>query len=219
MNASGRALASIVAVFCIAGGAAAAEPEPPAVPDRVPDLTGRHYFYVSGGFFDPKENPQLRDPNGHYGFALGFGSRHSRHFAWEIEFFADHQRVDRPFTPPPALFATPSGRTSIETLGLAGNIRLLYPLGRFEPYVGAGIGLYRTELEIEQGILAGSVTRSDTGPGVQFLAGVEYVFGEGGGSLGLQYRRLNLDASLGPEIAGKVNVGGDFVFVMFRRHF
>jgi opacity protein-like surface antigen len=219
MSSIGWSLASIVAVLCIAGGAAAAEPAPTAAPDRVPDLTGRHYFFVSGGWFNPHENPQFRDPNGHYGFALGFGSRHSRHFAWEIEFFADHQRVDRPFTPPPTLFATSSGRASIETLGLAGNIRLLYPLGRFEPYVGAGIGLYHTELKIDQGFLAGSVTRSDTGPGVQLLAGVEHVFGEGGNVVGLQYRRLKLDASLGPEIVGKVDAGGDFVFIMFRRHF
>jgi opacity protein-like surface antigen len=214
-----RSLASIVAALCIAGGAAAAEPAPSAAPDRVPDLTGRHYFHLSGGWFDPQENPQLRNPNGHYGFAFGFGSRHSRHVAWEIEFFGDHQRVDRPFTPPPTLFATPSSRASIETLGLAADVRLLYPLGRFEPYLGVGLGLYRTELEIAQGILASSVKRSDTGMGLQLLAGVEYVLGEGGGVLGLQYRRLKLDASLGPEIAGKVDVGGDFLFIVYRLNF
>ncbi|MGH6689165.1 MAG: outer membrane protein, partial [Gammaproteobacteria bacterium] len=177
------------------------------------------YFYVAGGWFDPQENPQLNDPNGHYGFALGFGSRPTRHIAWEVELFMDHQRVDRPFTPPPTFFSSPGARASIETLGVAGNFRFLYPLGRFEPYVGAGVGLFRTELEISQGFLLSSITRSDTGPGYQFLAGAEYTFGEGGGSLGLQYRRLKLDASLGPEIVGKVDVGGDFLFIVFRFNF
>jgi opacity protein-like surface antigen len=214
-----RSLASVATALSIAGGAAAAEQTAPAVPDRVPDLTGRHYFYVAGGWFNPQANPQLNDPNGHYGFAFGFGSRASRHIAWEVEFFGDHQRVDRPFTPPPTLFATPSSRASIETLGLAGDIRLLYPLGRFEPYVGVGLGLYRTELEIAQGFLASSVKRSDTDVGLQLLAGVEYVFGEGGGALGLQYRSLKLDASLGPEIVGKVDVGGDFLFIVLRFNF
>lgn len=216
MNSIVRSLASIVAALCIAGGAAAAEPEQSSAPDRVPDLTGRHYFYIAGGWFNPQENAQLNDPNGHYGYAVGFGSRHSRHLAWEIELFGDHQGVDRPFSPPPSLFANPSSRASIETLGLAGDVRLLYPLGRFEPYVGVGLGLYRTELEIAQGFLASSVKRTDTGMGLQLLAGVEYVLGEGGGVLGLQYRRLKLDASLGPEIAGKVDVGGDFLLIVLR---
>ncbi len=219
MSSIGRTLASVIAVLCIAGGAIAAEPETPTAPDRVPDMTGRSYFYLSAGAFNPHENSQLRDPNGHYGFALGFGSRHSRHFAWDIEFFGAEQRVDRPFTPPPTLIATSASRASIETLGLAGNVRLLYPLGRFEPYVGAGIGLYRTELEIAQGFFFNPVTRSDTGMGLQLLAGVEYLFGEGGGALGIQYRRLKLDANLGPEIVGNVDVGGDFVFIVFRVSF
>ena len=68
-----RSLASIVAALCIAGSAAAAEPEPSAGPDRVPDLPRKNYFYLLGGWFDPQENAQLNDPNGHYGFALGFG--------------------------------------------------------------------------------------------------------------------------------------------------
>jgi hypothetical protein len=39
-----RSLASVATALSIAGGAAAAEQTAPAVPDRVPDLTGRHYF-------------------------------------------------------------------------------------------------------------------------------------------------------------------------------
>jgi len=208
-NSFSKALALSIAAYCLACNAAAMEL-------ASPDLTGRKYFYGSAASFDTHENPQLQNPDGSYGFAVGYGSRHSRHVAWEAEIFWDHQRVDTPFNVPPS---GPNSRASIESYGLAGNIRLLYPLGRIEPYVGAGIGIYHAALESSQATLTARVNKSDNGIGLQLLAGVEYYFGDSGNSVGIQYRRLKLEVSFGPEVAGTVDVGGDFLFLMFRRTF
>ena len=219
MKSISKALAVFLAVFLFAANAVAMEhTPPPAAPERA----GQKYFYVSSGSFSPDGNPQLRNPSGQYGLALGFGSRHSRNIAWEIEFFDSLQRVDTPSSIPPAFLTTTEGRADIDSYGLAGNVRLIYPLGRFEPYLGGGIGVYRTTLEIQRaflGLLSSDIKKSDTDIGLQLLAGVEYHFGEKGNSVGLQYRKLKLDASFGPEVRGKVNVGGDFIFLTFRWSF
>lgn len=218
MKSISKALALSIAVLHFAGVSTAAAQVPAAAPERA----GQKYFYVSGGSFDPEGNSQLRNPSGQYGLALGFGSRHSRHVAWEVEFFNHSQRVDTPFGVPPAFLTTTEGRADIDSYGLAGNVRFIYPVGRFEPYVGGGIGYYRTTLEVQRaflGLFSSDIKKSDSDIGLQLLAGMEYHFGEKGNSVGLQYRKLKLDASFAPEVPGKVNVGGDFLFVTFRWSF
>lgn len=213
-----KALAVFLAMHLFAASAVALEQTPSSTPER----TGHKYFYMSGGSFNPDDNSQLRNSSGQYGLALGFGSRHSRNIAWEIELFNSLQRVDTPSSVPPAFLTTTDGRADIDTWGLAGNVRLIYQLGRFEPYLGGGIGFYRTTLEVQRavlGVFSSDITKSDTGVGLQLLAGVEYRFGDNGNSAGLQYRKLNLDANFGPEVQGKVNVGGDFIFLTFRWSF
>lgn len=218
MNSISSALAVSVAVLHMGFvSIATAQTPPPAAPDRA----GQKYFYVSGGSFNPDSNSQLRNQSGQYGLALGFGSRYSRHVAWEVEFFNHAQRVDAPSTVPPAFLTTTDGRADIDSYGLAGNVRLIYPVGRFEPYVGGGIGFYRTTLEIHRtvfGFFSSDIKKSDSDFGLQLLAGAEYHFSERN-SVGIQYRKLNLDANFGPEVPGKVNVGGDFIFLTFRWSF
>ncbi len=38
-------------------------------------------------------------------------------------------------------------------------------------------------------------------------------------SMGLEYRRLKLDANLGPLIPGDLDMGGNFLFATVRGHF
>ena len=217
MKSVPRSLAVIVVGLCAANVSLAPAQEPLAAPEQA----GKKYFYLAAGSFNPDGNSQLRNPSGQYGLALGFGSRYSRHVAWEVEFFNHAQRVDTPFNVPPTFLATTEGRADIESHGLAGNVRLIYPVGRFEPYVGGGIGVYRTTLEIQRCfvIFCSDIKKSDSDIGLQLLAGMEYHFGERGNSVGLQYRKLKLDASFGPEVRGTVHVGGDFLLVTFRTSF
>lgn len=214
MNSIPKALAISLAVFQFTNVALAAEPAPPPVSDR----TGRQYIFFAGGDFRPDSIARLPNETSSYGFAMGFGSRYSRHAAWEIEFAVQSQEVDSPPNVPPTLFS--GTRSDIETVGLAGNLRFIYPLGNFEPYVGGGIGLYRAKLEVNGSFLASpAVTESDIGFGLQLLAGMEYYFGLGRHSVGLQYRKLIFNADFGPVAGGKVNVGGDSLFLTFRRSF
>lgn len=203
-----------IAAFHFAGVApASAQTQPPASASQA-------YFHFAGGNFRPDSNAQLPNESGQYGLAIGGGWRQSRHIAWEIEFFNDLQRVDVPNFPP-IPFGSVDSRADLSTDGVAGNVRFIYPLGQFEPYVGAGIGYYRSELNITGSIFGfpGSIKKTDDNAGVQLLAGLEYRFGERGSSLGVQYRKLNLSASFGPEVPGNVDVGGEFWFFTYRYNF
>lgn len=186
----------------------------------VPASASQAYIHFAGGYFSPDSNAQLPNESGQFGLAFGGGWRQSRYIAWEIELFMDFQRVDIP-NPPSIPFGTVDSRADISTAGVAGNVRFIYPLGQFEPYVGAGIGFYRSELEITGSIfgIPGTIKNSDNNTGVQLLAGLEYRFGEEGSSLGVQYRKLNLSASFSPEVPGDVDVGGEFWFVTYRLNF
>ena len=65
----------------------------------------------------------------------------------------------------------------------------------------------------------GTGLMSDTDFGYQGLVGVDY-FVTRNFSVGLEYRKLKVDADLGPTIpGGKFDAGGDFAFVTFRGHF
>ena len=193
---------------------ASAQTEPAA------QASGQRYFYLLGGSYSPEKDRELGDENGKLTLGLGFGSRRSRHIAWEIEVPFHYHSVNAPDIPPIFLTGT-SGRADILTFGLAGTVRLIYPSGRFEPYLGAGLGVYYTRLEVTRFVpnLPGSFRASDINVGLQLLAGVDYFYGEKGRSVGLQYRKLNLDAGFGAQIEGSVKVGGDSLLLNFRWSF
>jgi hypothetical protein len=215
LKAAVHALALAVAISSVAMVPLAGAQTEPA-----PQASGQRYFYLLGGSFSPEKDPQLGDENGKLTLGLGFGSRHSRHVAWEMEIPFHYHSVNAPDIPPIFLPLT-SGRADIFTFGLAGNIRLIYPSGRFEPYVGGGLGLYYTRLEVTRFFpgVPGSFRASDINVGLQLLAGVDYFYGEKGRSVGLQYRKLNLDAGFGAQIAGSVKVGGEALLLNFRWSF
>ena len=201
-----------VGFFFIASLASAAEDaQSPA-----PNLTGKRYVSFGVGSYSPDRDPQLADENGKYALAFTLGSRYSRHVAWEIELSQDYYSVNTPPGFAPGSLFGSAGRADLTKLGLGGNVRLIYPLGRFEPYIGGGAGLYWTE--IDASTFFTTVKRRDTGPGLLLLAGAEYVFGERGHSLGIQYRKLNLSASFGAGI-GDVDVGGSHLLLTYRASF
>lgn len=189
-------------------------------PAPAPQGPGQKYFYLFGGSFSPEKDRQLGDENGKLTLGLGFGSRHSQHIAWEIEIPFHYHSVNAPDLSPVFLTLT-SGRADISTFGLAGNVRLIYPRDRLEPYLGGGLGLYYTNLEVTRFVVGfpGSFRTSDINIGLQLLAGVDYFYGEKGRSVGLQYRKLILDASFGSEVPGSVKVGGDALLLNFRWSF
>jgi opacity protein-like surface antigen len=195
-------------------------PPASAQTEPAPQRLEQKYFYLFGGSFSPEKDRQLGDENGKLTLGLGFGSRYSPHIAWEIEIPFHYRSANAPDLSSIFLTLT-SGRADISTFGLAGNVRLIYPGDRFEPYLGGGFGLYYTNLEVTRFVVGfpGSFRTSDINVGLQMLAGVDYFYGEKGRSVGLQYRKLKLDANFGPEVPGSVKVGGDALLLNLRWSF
>ena len=183
------------------------------------ERVGRPYLYGGLGGVDPERNPQLANPSGQLALALGLGYRQSRYLAWEAELAHHSQRVDTPTNlQGPFFFVNVSGRTELFTTGAAASARLIYPGGRFEPYVGGGLGLYRSTLRVPAevfGISGSTFEKNDTELGLHVLAGADYHFGQRA-SVGLQYRKVQVDADFGPEIAGTVKAGAELLLAQFR---
>jgi opacity protein-like surface antigen len=173
-------------------------------------VIGEPYLRFAAGSFSTERSTALEHQGGRYGFAVGIGGRRSANFAWEFEFLQTEQRAD---TPPglisSGLFFGTARKADISTFGFAGNVRLIYPLGGFEPYVGAGLGYFRTELTAMQSVLGfpGEVRRSDSGLGTQWLAGLQYRSATRY-LWGLQFRKLDLEAQFGPDVPGRAKIGG-----------
>lgn len=211
-----RSVVPAIAMYCLGMAPHASAQEEPAEPTAPVQRPGQKYFYLLGGSFSPESNSQFGDENGKLALGFGFGSRHSRHVAWEIELPYYYHSVNAP--PLSSGFLVSDGRADISTMGLAGNVKLIYPIGRFEPYIGGGIGLYFTEFYVSRSFLGfpASFEADDIDIGFQLLAGFDYVYGEKGNSVGIQYRKLNLDASFGSPIPGPVKVGGSALLLSFR---
>lgn len=213
MKSTMAAIAAVVAIAPLA----VAQAQAPGV-----EQVGRKHLYVSAGAFAPDGNSQLRNQSGQYGLSLGFGSRFAPNWSWEIDFLMAEQRLDTPAAfRSPVFLTTTSGRSTISSFGLGGGVKYSLPLGRFEPYLGGGIGFYRTTLKVPRQqllFISNDVKRNDSGIGFQFLAGADVHFGARS-ALGLQYRKLDLKAQFGTEVPGEVRVGGDFLFLQYRHAF
>jgi opacity protein-like surface antigen len=62
------------------------------------------------------------------------------------------------------------------------------------------------------------LTEYDTDVGFQAVAGADFYVSRRF-SVGLEYRRLKLDANLGALVPGDLDMGGDFLFATVRGHF
>ncbi len=99
-------------------------------------------------------------------------------------------------------------------------MKFILPLDRIELYLGGGLGVYTTTLLVEGSLLGARTALSeiDTDVGFQAVAGADF-FVSRHISVGLEYRRLKLDANLGALVPGDLDMGGDFLFATMRGHF
>ena len=161
-----------------------------------PERVGRWYLSGAGGSFKMDTGAEIVDQHNQYGLAIGAGYRLKPHLGLEIDglFVSQHLELDT------ALGST-DGRANVS--GVGGLVKLIVPLRRIELYVGGGLGIYSTALWSDVGF--------------QAVAGVDF-FPSRHVSVGLEYRRLKLDAFLGSLIPG-FDLGGDLVFATLRGHF
>ena len=161
-----------------------------------PERAGRWYLSGAAGAFNNEANSPLVNQDGQFGLAIGAGYRLKPHAALEIDGLFASLRVD-----PDWPLGTADGRANL--YGIGGLVKFILPLDRLELYVGGGLGLYSTTLWNDVGF--------------QAVAGLD-LFLSRRTSVGLEYRRLNLDAFLGALVPG-FDMGGDFLFGTVRRHF
>lgn len=154
-------------------------PPPPrgaGAPPPTHAVYGQPYFFVHAGFFEPNDDAPTTTGGGLGGydtggsFDLGIGSRVSPNLAIE-------GAVGR--------FSAERGADDASVVPLTFGVRLIIPHPVFEPYVGAGLGMYFADLK-EPGI-----DDSDTTVG--------------------GYASIGLDAWLNPRIA--LNFEGKYHFV------
>lgn len=176
-----------------------------------PDRVGRWYLGGGVGGFWEESNAQLQNQSGQFGGFFSGGYRAAPNIALEIDGLSSYQRID---TPPSV--STSNGRSQLTSSGVGGVVKFILPLDRIELYAGGGVGAYNTVLRVRDNPFR--TEEDDTNIGYQGLIGADY-FLTRNFSVGLEYRKLKLDAKLEPTIPGKIDAGGDFLFATFRGHF
>ena len=205
MSLFNRSILFVLALLGLLPFNAAAESEMFA-----PDRTGK--WYLGGGFggFRVEGNSQIVNPDGQFGLAFSGGYRLSRNIALEIDALFSHQEFD---TPPSA---GGSRKSDLSTNGVGGVVKFILPLDRVELFVGGGLGLYTSRVQIDGTNLEADENDSDVG--YQLLLGADF-FVSRGISVGVEYRKFKLDADFGNTLPGKIDTGGDFLFATVRGHF
>ncbi|HWH46851.1 MAG TPA: porin family protein [Burkholderiales bacterium] len=185
-----------------------------------PERVGHWYLSGALGAFNEETNSQLVNANGQVGLAVNGGYRLTPHIALEVDGLFASQHIDTPATIPPSALGTPEGRSSLYGGGIGGVVKLILPLDRVELYVGGGLGIYTTTLLVKGDLLGArtELTENDTDVGFQALVGADF-FVARHISVGMEYRRLKLDANLGVLVPGDLDMGGDFFFATVRGHF
>ena len=185
-----------------------------------PERVGHWYLSGAVGAFNERTNAQLVNQDGQFGLAISGGYRLTPHVALEIDGLFASQQIDTPSTVPPSALGSPNARADLYSGGIGGLVKFILPLDRVELYVGGGLGIYSTTLLVKGSVLGAHVelTETDTDFGFQAVAGADF-FVSRRISVGLEYRRLKLDANLGALVPGDLDMGGDFLFATVRGHF
>src|SRR5881394_1885940 len=172
------------------------------------DDPGKGGFYLGAGSFNPYTDDKLSGRNGNYSYALGFAWRQSRHFVWELDYlgYSQHANIPPSMKPPPMWFTSWNDHATLSSRGFGGVLKLIQPLGPFDFYAGGGVGYYSSKLTVSGTKLTSpftaksvEISKSDDGYGTQLVAGVDLHVAPAK-RLGVQYRRMVLNPSFGPEI-------------------
>jgi opacity protein-like surface antigen len=176
-------------------------------------------WYIGGGLggYAEEDNNQLSGQDGKFATFFGGGYRASPYVAIEADLAYWRQDFE---TPGSITLPNAQARTDLDTIGAGGMVKLYLPIDSVDLYAGGGLGLYTSQLYVE-GSSGGATTKideDDTNVGYQIALGAD-VYVSSRISVGVEYRWLKLEANFEPSVAGKIDVGGQFLFATVRGHF
>ena len=178
---------------------------------------GPWYFSAGIGGYWPTSSDQLKNQRGQYSIMIGGGYRVSKNLSIDVDVWSTEQRIDTPATIVPPLLGSPDSRATINTSALSFVAKLAWPMDRFEPYLGAGGGVFYSRLYATGTVLGASASleETDTNLGGLLLGGVNFRLSKTW-AVGAEFRRVSLKANFGSVIPGDVNVGGNSVMATLR---
>lgn len=179
---------------------------------------GTAYWYVSlGGFEGDETTGQLENEGDAGGIVAGLGVRPWSYLAFEAEVAGYSAEYDRPPFPVPS-GVTFDPRMRVSSAGIFGNAKAVYERDRASVYAGMGLGVFSASAELSGTLFGFDAERieDDTGIGFQFIAGGNVAISERS-RVGVEYRRLELEADFGELSGGEADVGGDYVAITFRQ--
>ena len=203
---------------------AAAQPVDPVSP-----TFGRFYAFGGLALLVPQGNPQLHGESVGPGIVTGGGFRFSRLLSVEVGLLGTYHSIDSPAAAAPAAGTFKDGtlKTDLTTGGLNVGVKFHFPLRQFEPYVGAGVGLYATNFSMTSEASTCQQNCFDTGPrvrstsrdaGYHAIVGLDYHL-RPKDVLVWEFRYLRLKANFNDINLGNVNAGGSLMWMGYRRYF
>jgi opacity protein-like surface antigen len=205
-------------------------PQALAQSDPASTPTGAFYAFAGLGAFFPRKSSQLSgERNSLANFIAGGGYRLAPNLSVEGNFLLEARKIDTPpgGQPPAGTFAPGTLDSGIATLGLAATAKYSFDVGRFSPYFGGGLGAYRSAFVTTSESPGCTQNCSDTGPrvtrrssdlGIHALAGADFHVTPKDRVM-VELRYLGLRADFGDVVSGKINAGGTFLWLGYRRAF
>jgi len=207
------------------------QPQPKKEPDTPASVRGGS-FYAFGGFaaLAADTNGQLPNEKGSpVNLIAGGGYGVTPNLAAELNVLAAGRKLDTPAAVQAQLgpYASGTEKTSMGIFGLGATLKYVFVVDNFAPYVGGGVGLYTTTYGTWTDAIGCSNNCAGTGPrvtdhstdiGVHALAGADIHF-TAKDILAVEVRYLKLKADLQDIGLGKVDSGGTFVWMGYRRIF
>jgi len=221
----GTAVIAISLAFAASGAQAAEQQGATATPG-----TG---FYVFGGLaaLAAEKNDRLQGENGSpINLIFGGGYRFTPGLAIELGPLFSIRDLDTPpsAAPPAGTFRAGTLESAMATFGLSATLKYHFTAGRFMPYVGGGLGWYRTQFRTTSEAVGCFDNCSNTGPSTQenstdigyhALVGGDYHFTKKH-AMSAEVRYLKLKADFPTLIpGGDVDVGGVFFWMGYRYFF
>jgi outer membrane protein W len=204
------ALVLMVSWSCVAG---AEEQETAGL-----GTTGPWYVSAGLGGYWPTSSDQLKNQSGQVSIMIGGGYRVTKNLSFDVDVWDGEQHVDTPATIGSPFLGTVDSRSTISTSAISVVAKLGWPIDRFEPYVGAGGGLFYSKFYVTGSALGAStaLVETDTNWGGLLLGGVNFRITQNW-AVGAEFRRVSVKANFGAVIpGGDVEVGGDSLMATLR---